>query len=108
MQPIDTSEALHQAIAGHPIVLAYFMGGPCAACHAIQGELERILTDFPLVTAFELQVDEQRALAASFEVFAVPTAILFVQGKEALRFGRHIDLLEFRRKLDRYSHLLAD
>ena len=107
MTPIYSEQALSALLKRAPMVLVYFLGGTCAACWAIQGEVEKILTAFPHVAAAEVTVEEQPKLAAAYSVFAVPTAILFTEGKEALRFGRHADLGEFRRQLARYSQFLA-
>ena len=106
MTPIYSEQALSTLIKDTPLVLVYFLGGTCAACWAIQGEVEKILADFPHVAAVEVTVEDQPALAAAYSVFAVPTAILFTAGKEALRLGRHVDLGGFRRQLARYSDLL--
>ena len=106
MTPIYSEQALSTLIKDIPLVLVYFLGGTCAACWAIQGEVEKILADFPHVAAVEVTVEDQPALAAAYSVFAVPTAVLFTAGKEALRFGRHVDLGGFRRQLARYSDLL--
>lgn len=106
MTPIDSEQALSTLIKDTDLVLVYFLGGTCAACWAIQGEVENILADFPHVAAVEVTVEKQPALAAAHGVFAVPTAVLFTAGKESLRFGRHVDLGEFRRQLARCSELL--
>ncbi len=108
MTPIYSEQALTALIEQTPLVLVYFTGGTCAACWAIQGELEKILADFPQVAAAEVSAETQKALCAAYGVFAVPTALLFTQGKEALRFGRHLDLGDFRRQLARYQSLLAE
>ena len=108
MTPIHSAQALTALIEQTPLVLVYFTGGTCAACWAIQGELEKILVDFPQAAAVEISADEQKALCAAYSVFAVPTALLFTQGKEALRFGRHVDLGDFRRQLTRYERLLTE
>lgn len=107
MTPIYSEEALSALLERTPMVLVYFLGGTCAACWAIQGEVEKILADFPHVAAVEVTVEKQPALSAAYSVFAVPTAVLFTEGKEALRFGRHVDLGEFRRILARYSQFLV-
>ncbi len=108
MIPIYSEHALKALIVQTPLVFVYFTGGRCSACWAIQGELEKILADFPQVACAEISAETQKALCAAYGVFAVPTALLFTQGKEALRFGRHVDLGNFRRQLTRYASLLAE
>lgn len=107
MQPIDTQEALQQFISTHPLALVYFYGTTCATCFAIQGEIEKILQDFPQIAAAEISAEECPALAASWQIFSVPVLLVFTAQKEALRLGRHLNLAELRQQLQRYCEILT-
>ena len=108
MKSLESTVAFTALLEQSPLVLAYFTGGTCAACAVIGQAVEEIVAEFPQARAMEIPAAQYRALAASYDVFAVPTAILFVQGREALRFGRHVDLGDFRRRLARYHQLICD
>ena len=108
MIAIHSQQALEALIHQTPLLLAYFTGDTCAACTAIQSQLENLLADFPHITAVQNDAPQQKALCAAHSVFTVPTTLIFTQGKEALRLGRHLDLTDLRRQLNRYSELLAD
>ena len=107
MLPIYTQDELQQFIARHPLALVYFYGTTCATCFAIQGDVEKILQDFPQIAAAEISAEECPALAASQQIFSVPVLLVFTEQKEALRLGRHLNLAELRQQLQRYCELMG-
>ena len=106
MQPLYMQNELQQFIAHHPLALVYFYGASCATCFAIQGEVEKILQDFPQIAAAEISAEECPALAAAQQIFSVPVLLVFTEQKEALRLGRHLSLAELRQQLQRYYELM--
>lgn len=53
-----------------------------------------------------IDVEESPSVAGQFEIFAVPVYVMFVNGREAVRFARHFSVDELEATADRYSTLL--
>ena len=95
---MDVKETLEQ----HPLVLLYFSGSACSACSALKPKLEGLIqSEFPLVKFVEIETSTNLELAAQHSAFAVPTALLMTQGKEAQRFVRNFGLHEVKSTLNR-------
>lgn len=88
------------------LLLVYFEGTDCGACDVIKGKLETITHELREVKFLVIDAINEPELAASFNVFSVPLAILFVDGKESTRFGRNIDLINFKHDLERIINLM--
>lgn len=108
MEAVKSSQALQNIMNHHELCVVYFTGSACSACEVIKLKVETILANYPEVKGIEVNGKEHPEIAISYDVYALPLMILFVQGKESLREGKHLNLLEFERKLERYVKLIAN
>lgn len=88
------------------ITVLYFSGSICGACEIIKEKIKRVLVDYKEVSFIEINGVEKKEIAATYDVFTLPLIILFIEGKESVRMGRNIDMLEFKNLIDRYYNLL--
>lgn len=88
------------------IVILYFTGSACGACEAIKEKIESILKDFPKITCREINGEKYIDLSAKYNVFSLPIMLVFIEGKEFLREGRNINLLEFKNNIERYYNMI--
>lgn len=84
----------------------YFTGMDCGACEAIKFKIESILNDLPKIKSGEINGEENLGLAAKYGVFSLPIFLLFIEGKETLRIGRNVNLLEFEGSIRRYYEMI--
>lgn len=106
MKILSSKQEVKELIQDHQMSLIYFNGTSCGACYAIRQKLEYILEDYPLIQSGQINGEQHLALAAEYNVFSLPILILFVEGKETIREGRHLDILRLEEKIDRYYELI--
>ncbi len=88
-----TLESIRQTIEEKPGVLLYFRGEHCNVCHALQPKLfEAFEKNFPKIEKLTVDVGEDAEIAAAFGVFSIPTAIVFLGGREFARVSRNVSI----------------
>ncbi|WP_300382177.1 thioredoxin family protein [Clostridium sp.] len=97
---------MEKEILKSKITILYFSGATCGACEVIKRKINKILVDYKEVNFIEINGVEEKEIAAKYDVFTLPLVILFIEGKESLRIGRNIDILDFKNSIDRYYNLL--
>lgn len=106
MQQVQTREEIQAQIEGNDLLILYFTGTACGACEVIKHKVEIILEKYPKVKGIEVNGEQFPQVAISYGVYTLPLMILFVQGKESIREGRNLNLLEFEGKIGRYASMV--
>lgn len=106
MREVTSQEMLTATLQEHQMVVLYFTGSTCGACHIIQSKVEEMLRKYPDVMGIEVNGAEHPEIAARYGVFTLPIFMLFVLGKETVRESKHVDLLAFEEKIVRYYSFL--
>ena len=107
MERICTKEDAQNLIKSQELCVVYFTGSDCGACEVIKYKVEVILQKYPQIKGIEINGAQYPQIAASYHVYTLPIMILFVEGKESVRESKHLDLLEFERKLQRYVEMMG-
>lgn len=63
------------------MTLHYFKSAQCSACIALLPKVEQLLKRYPNVKLHLIDVDYQRELAASFNIFSVPAIVVTIDEK---------------------------
>ena len=104
-----TLEEVKEKVENSPAVMLYFWGDNCAVCDALKPKIKSILDkDFPKVEQIYIDAKNNIDIAANFSVFAIPTTIIFLDGKEFLREGRNVSLASLKSKLQRPYSMFFD
>ncbi len=105
-----TLDEVQKSIREKPGVLLYFSGENCNVCHALRPKFrEAFSTHFPLIEQIYLDANEHPEISAHFQVFSVPTMIVFLDGREFAREGRAVSLHALVEKLQRpYSIMTGE
>ena len=104
-----TLETVKAHIKNEAGVLLYFSGEQCHVCHALRPKFaEAFDTHFPLVKQLFLDAEAEADIAAHFQAFAVPTMIVFLQGREFAREGRAVSLHRLVEKLSRPYQIMTE
>lgn len=94
-------QTIEQKIANETLLIAYFSYPACNVCKVIRPKIEDLLQNFPTVKFLYVNTEEERSVAGQNSVFAVPTIILFNEGKELKRWSRNFSIAEVENELDR-------
>ena len=104
-----TLETIKERISKEAGVLLYFSGEDCNVCHALRPKFtEAFEKHFPLVKQIFLDAHENPEIAAHFQVFSVPTMIVYLQGQEFAREGRAVSLHQLVEKLSRPYSIMTE
>ena len=97
-----TVETLQETIRAEVGILLYFSGENCTVCHALRPKFrEAFDTHFPLIKQIYLDAHANAEISAHYQVFSVPTMIVFLDGREFAREGRNVSLHQMIGELER-------
>ncbi len=97
MVEIKNYEIFLEAQNANAILLASFSTKGCSVCHAI-GPRVKELADELEIPLIKVDIEDAPMISGQFNVFTVPTVLLFFRGREYHRQSRFIDLYEIRRR----------
>ena len=105
---MQTIENIEKTIKENVAVMVYFSAPTCNVCHALKPKLldalERNFSEFK-VESVDISVEED--IAPHFSVFAIPTVLIFLDGKEFLRKSRHMSVDEVMRQIKRPYEIMT-
>jgi len=83
-------------------VMLYFSAPSCNVCHALKPKLlDAIESNFEEFKIVSIDVSQEQEIAAHYSVFAIPTVLVFLDGREFLRKSRHMSVDEVVREIQR-------
>jgi len=82
-KPIQiTDQTFEDTIRKYPVVVVDFWGQWCPPCHMIAPIIEELANDYSGKVVFsKLNVDKNQMIAAKYGIMAVPTLLIFKNGK---------------------------
>jgi thioredoxin-like negative regulator of GroEL len=98
-----TYTEFQEALNKQPVHVAYFSHDECNVCKVLKPQVRAIVEEFDQAHFMYVNTKESPEVGGQFMVFAVPTIILFYEGREAKRYSRHISLQDFRTFLERMT-----
>lgn len=90
---IETSEKLNEVLQNKEAVLVYFSHEQCNVCKVLKPKIAEMLhNEYPKMKMYYSDTVKNPEVAAQNSVFAVPTLLVFFQGKEYFRKSRNISI----------------
>jgi thioredoxin 1 len=90
-------------------VMLYFSGEQCSVCHALRPKIKTLFDrEFPQITQIYLDAQTHAKIASHYSVFALPTMIVFLAGREFVREGRTVSLHKLSQTLQRPYGMLTE
>jgi thioredoxin-like negative regulator of GroEL len=97
------SEDHSKTIQETPLLLVYFSYPQCQVCKVLKPKVQELLTDFPQFEFLYIDINRHPIFRGEYLVFAVPTIVLFQNGREMQRFSRHVSVQELEEYLARIT-----
>lgn len=106
MVDIKTSEEFENAIKDNEAALVYFSTPQCNVCKVLKPKIKDFLEEnYPKIKMFYVDCEELKDVSAQNQIFAVPTIIVYLDGKEFIRKSRNINMSEFSSEIERPYNL---
>ena len=97
-----TDSEILQKIEKSKQIIAYFSYPTCNVCKTLRPKVEELVGSYSMVEFLYIDTQIHPTVSGQNMVFAVPTIILFVGGKEAKRWSRHLSVREIKEELERW------
>ncbi len=106
-QNIENLQEFEQLVADKPAVLAWFSTPDCNVCKVLKPKvMELIMSEFSEISLVYVEINLQPEIAAQNRIFAVPTLVIYFDGKEFIRKSRNFGLDELRQELQRPYNMM--
>ena len=104
-----TLEEVQNLIKEEVGVLLYFSGERCNVCHALRPKFKELFdSEFPLIRQIYLDAHENPEISAHYQVFSVPTMLVFLDGREFVREGRAVSIYQLSEQLMRPYKMMTE
>ena len=92
---MQTIENINNTVKENLAVMVYFSAPTCNVCHALKPKLmEALDVNFSDFKVESVDISTEEDVAPYFGVLAIPTVLVFLDGKEFLRKSRHMSVSE--------------
>jgi thioredoxin 1 len=103
MMEILTKSSFDSALAENSLVFIDFYADWCGPCRMMAPVIEELAKELEgKVKVAKVNVDEENEIAGRFQIFSIPTFILFKDGKEAERIIGGVGKNGLLEKINRY------
>ena len=105
---MQTIENIEKTIKENLAVMLYFSAPTCNVCHALKPKLlDAIDENFKEFKIISIDVSQEQEIAAHYSVFAIPTVLIFLDGREFIRKSRHMSVDEVIREIQRPYEIMT-
>ena len=88
-----TIEELNEQIKSSEALLVYFSGEHCGVCKTLKPKIQDAFNKaYPKIKQLEIKTEENIELTRQFNVFSLPTIIVYFDGAEFQRKERNISV----------------
>ena len=106
-QTIQSIEKFNRLVDEKQGVLFYFSHEACNVCNVLKPKIMTLFKEkFPLIERFYADTIKTPQIPAQLGIFAVPTIILYFEGREYIRESRNISLNQLKLSVERAYSLL--
>lgn len=104
---IKTFSEFQDLVQKQNAVCFYLSTPECNVCKVLKPKvIEMIKTDFPQIHFYYVDLNEAKEISGQLSVFAVPTILVYLHGKETIRVSRNVHLIELHKQINRYYEMI--
>lgn len=104
---MQSAQSVRDQLDAYEVIALYFGAPSCQVCHALKPKLvAAIQAEFPDIAFESIDCTATPDISAHYSVFAVPTLLVFIRGKEVVRKSRHMSIGEVLDAIRRPYNLL--
>lgn len=104
---IKTIADFKNYLTKHRAVCFYLSTPECNVCKVLKPKvIEMLESDFPEIKFQYVDLNEAKEISGQLSVFAVPTILVYFEGKETIRASRNVHLNELREQIGRYYEMI--
>ncbi len=105
---MQTLEEVETIIQKDLAVMLYFSAPTCNVCHALKPKLvDAIESNFDQFKIVSIDVSATPEISSHYSVFAIPTVLVFLDGREFLRKSRHMSVSEVTEAIRRPYEIMT-
>ena len=105
---MQTVENINKTIKENIAVMVYFSAPTCNVCHALKPKLlEELEKIFPAFEVESVDISVEEDIAPYFGVYAIPTVLIYLDGKEFVRKSRHMSVREVIEEIRRPYEIMT-
>jgi thioredoxin-like negative regulator of GroEL len=108
MDMVNSKEDIEQLVEESEMALIYFGTESCGICSIMKPKVKKLLEDYPRIKSVQVDVDKSMEVSAAYNIFTIPVILLFIEGKEVIREGRHISIQDINSRIERYYNMLFE
>ncbi len=103
----QTLDEANTFIKENPAVMVFFSDESCNVGDALSPKLQKMLEEhYPEVKFLEVNVQLLPEARGYFNVFVIPTVLVYFDGKETIRHARHINVEKLGMEMERIYNLM--
>jgi len=102
MKRLSTFKEIDEFIKSNEFSLLYFGLHNCSVCDALFPKVQAMLENYPNIKLGRVYIDENAELGGKFSIFTVPAILVYIEGKEAIREARFINMELLENSIKRY------
>ncbi len=99
-------EELKSHVSENDLAFLFLYGQNCSVCHAVLPQIKPIVEQFPEIRTLQADVERIPEISGEYTVFTIPVVLLFVDGREVMRFARFIEREKLKEQLEKITSAL--
>lgn len=103
---LNSNNEIKDFISTNQMVVLYFTVEGCNVCKVLLPKIEEMLQRYPNVKLAKIDVSKTLEAAGAYSIFAYPTMLLYIEGKEYARESRYVSVEGFEETIRRYYDLI--
>ncbi|HEX5624120.1 MAG TPA: thioredoxin family protein [Sulfuricurvum sp.] len=105
---MQTLQTIQTTLQNNDAVMLYFSAPTCNVCHALKPKLtDAVMNEFDTFVVESIDISQTPEIASYFSVFAIPTVLIYFQGREFFRKSRNMSVGEVVENIRRPYTLMA-